>query len=126
MDYSDHLEKLDYQSLNPLEGVTFGLYDQDYELIEEYTTDQDGKITISNLLAGLYYIKELNALDGYEILNGFMDVDIKNNLLSTIKVTNRKATFVPKTGVNSLLLTILFSAGCLLIGAFLCNHEKSD
>lgn len=118
------IEKLDSETLKPLEGVLFGLYDENRNLIEEYSTDKDGKITIENLLEGLYYIKELNTLNDYELLNGFMEVNIKNNTLSNLKITNRLKIEVPKTGVNELLFTIILSSICLLVGAYLCNHEK--
>ena len=117
------IEKVDDESLQPIEGVLFGLYDEFYKLIDQYYTDQDGKISIDHLLEGLYYIKELEAPDGYQVLDGFMDVEIKNNVLSTIKVTNRLKINVPKTGTNEFILTILFSAACLLVGAFICNEH---
>lgn len=119
------IEKLDYETLQPLSGVLFGLYDQDYQLIKEYYTDLKGQILIEDLSRGLYFIKELGTLDDYELLDGFMDVDVKNNTLSTVKVTNRLKIEVPKTGTNEFFLTIVFSALCLLVGALLCNYDKN-
>ena len=118
------IEKLDGETLKPLEGVLFGLYDENKNLICEYTTNQEGKILIEDLLEGVYYIQELTTLDNYELLNGFREVHIKNNTLSNLKVTNRLKIEVPKTGVNELLFTIVFSSLCLIVGVYLCNHEK--
>ena len=119
------IEKIDDETLKPLQGVLFGLYNQDQNLIQEYTTDENGKITIPDLLEGIYYIKELATLDGYHLLDGFMEVNVKNNVLSTFKVTNRLKVEVPKTGVNELLCSILFSSFCLMIGMALCNYDKN-
>ena len=118
------IEKLDYDNLKPLQGVLFGLYNQDKELISEYETDENGMITISNLLAGLYYIKELNAPANYELLNGFMEVNIQNNVLSNLKITNRLKIEVPKTSVNELLGIILFTSVSLFGGVALYRHDK--
>lgn len=120
------IEKLDKDDLKPLQGVLFGLYDNEKNLIQEYSTNEDGLIKIENMLPGLYYVKELSPLDGYELLEGFTEVEIKNNTLSTIKVTNRLEIEVPKTGTNEFILTILFSSFCLAIGAFICNYDKKD
>ena len=97
---------------------------QDKELISEYETDENGMITISNLLAGLYYIKELNAPANYELLDGFMEVNIQNNVLSNLKITNRLKIEVPKTGVNELLGIILFTSVSLFGGVALYRHDK--
>ena len=117
------IEKLDETTLKPLQGVLFGFYDQDKNLIETFQTDEKGIITIENLVEGLYYIQELEVSHGYERLNGFLSVSVKNNILNTIKVTNRLKIEVPKTGVNDLFFTILFSSICLAVGAFLCNYD---
>ena len=115
--------KVDDETLKPIPGVLFGLYDQDKNLIEEYYTNEEGKITIENLLEGLYYIKELNTVDDYELLEGFMEVQIRNNILNSVLITNRLKVEVPITGTNEFFLSILFSSICLLLGAYLCNHD---
>ena len=115
--------KVDDKTLKPIPGVLFGLYDQDQNLIEEYYTNEEGKITIENLLEGLYYIKELNTLDDYELLEGFMEVQVKNNILNSLLITNRLKVEVPLTGTNEFFLSILFSSLCLLLGVYLCNHD---
>ena len=120
------IQKLDYDHLEPLEGVLFGFYDKDKNLIGEYQTNSDGEIFLENLLSGIYYIKELNSVSGYELLDGFMEIEIKPNVLSTAKVTNRLKIEVPKTGVNDLIFTILFSACSLFVGVILCNYDKND
>ena len=48
----------------PLEGVTFGIYDSNMELITEVTTNQEGKI-ILELPYGKYFYQELESLPGF-------------------------------------------------------------
>ena len=120
------LQKLDYDHLEPLEGVLFGLYDENKNLIGEYETNKKGEIFIENLLSGIYYLKEFSTIPGYELLDGLMDIEIKPHVLSTAKITNRLKIEVPKTGVNEFLFTILFSALSLFIGAFICNYDQED
>lgn len=50
-----------------LEGITFGLYQGDKEIVTG-KTDKDGNLIFSNLKLGNYCVKELKTLDGY-ILN---------------------------------------------------------
>lgn len=119
------IEKVDWENLEPLEGVLFGLYDSDQVLIGEYVTDQNGKITIENLFEGFYYIKELKEIDGYQPLEDFLSIEIKDQILSNVKITNRLEIEVPMTGTNEFLLTILFSALCLIIGVYICNYDEN-
>ncbi len=50
---------------NPLEGVKFGVYDKDDNLIQEIITDENGIALSSDLVYGKYYIRELESHDGY-------------------------------------------------------------
>jgi hypothetical protein len=52
-----------------LEGATFGLYDENDNLIETLVTGQDGKATSSELYKGKYYLKELETGSVYYLLN---------------------------------------------------------
>ena len=116
--------KLDEENLEPLQGVLFGLYNEKQELMKEYLTNQEGKIIVQDLLPGIYYIKELDVSSEYELLDGFSEIEIKENVHSSVKITNRLKIEVPKTGTNELILTILLSSSCLFIGSFICNYDK--
>src|SRR5699024_10344493 len=48
---------------NVLPGVVFGLYEEDGTLIEELTTDSEGKINVSGLAQGQYYFQEISTVD---------------------------------------------------------------
>ena len=79
-----------------LEGVEFELLNDKKEVI--YTglkTDKDGKIEISNLIPGQYYIKETKELEGYEKYNELILVEVKLNQEMTITINNQKKE-IPK------------------------------
>lgn len=117
------IEKIDDETMLPLQGVLFGLYDQGKNLLQEFYTDENGRIQIDSLLEGLYYIKEIETYPGYELLDGFLDVTIKNNMLSTIKVTNRLKVEVPKTSVDECSVIFLLSVVFILTGIVMRNYE---
>jgi uncharacterized surface anchored protein len=50
---------------NALKGVKFGVYDSDNNLVEESITNENGIAVSLELVYGDYYIRELEALDGY-------------------------------------------------------------
>ena len=83
--------KKDQETNNPLEEVEFELLNQDLETV--YTglkTDKDGKITIDNLIPGLYYLNETKTLDGYELYTQLIKVELDLNQEATITVNNKK------------------------------------
>lgn len=81
--------KTDEES-NPLQGVVFGLYGADNNLIQELVTNAEGKVTSYELFYGDYYIKELSTLEGYNLDNTpkpFKIVD--NNQVVEMKLVNK-------------------------------------
>ena len=61
------ITKVDKDNNNiKLEGVVFGIYNEDNELIEEITTDSNGEAISSNLpINKTYNIREIKTLDNY-------------------------------------------------------------
>ena len=53
----------------PLPNVKFGLYDEEGNLVGEYTTDENGYLKVEDLKLGKYTLKELETVDGY-VLDG--------------------------------------------------------
>lgn len=86
--------KLDADGNNPLQGVTFGIYNSTNDnLIEELTTGSDGRITSSSLTYGSYYVKEIQPLNGYVNDDKKYPVDItENNKVYVVDVFNSKLT----------------------------------
>lgn len=74
-----------------LEGVEFSLLDSNKnEVYTGLTTNSEGKITVKNLLPGKYYIKETRTINGYELYEKLIEVNLKLNETSTINVINNK------------------------------------
>lgn len=79
------LTKVDDDGLG-LGGATFQLLykateEGDYTPVEggSYTTNQEGKIVLNNLLAGYYQMKETNAPEGYGLTTDVWTFQITNN-----------------------------------------------
>ena len=84
-----------------LEGVEFELLDENKNVVYSgYKTDKNGKIEIENLIPGIYYIKEVNTIDGYIKNDELIKVEIELNQEVTITVNNRKKEKEPETKNN--------------------------
>ena len=51
----------------PLAGVKFRLEDKNGKDLGTYESDQDGLVQIKDLLPGIYFIKEIETLEGYSV-----------------------------------------------------------
>lgn len=83
--------KKDNKTQTNLEGVEFEILDNNKNVI--YTglkTNKEGKIEINNLVPGIYYIKETKTLDGYEIYDKLIKVELELNEEMTINVINNE------------------------------------
>lgn len=71
-----------------------------------YTTDANGTVAISGLAAGTYYLLEIEAPQGYNVLTDAQPVTLTKGvheekgdlLLVTSQVANNKGTILPSTG----------------------------
>jgi len=61
--------KIDSNTKLPLENTVFGIYNFNNELLQEITTNKDGKATSTLLPIGKYYLKELKTGSPYFLLN---------------------------------------------------------
>lgn len=81
--------KKDEKDKNYLQGVEFDLLDENKNIIHTgLTTDENGKIEINNLLPGTYYIQETRTLEGYNLYEKLIKVELELNETSTINVIN--------------------------------------
>lgn len=62
------IEKLDSETLEPMEGTTFAVY-KDTTLIGEYRTDKNGLVELTDLEPGTYTVKEVKT-DSSHIVQG--------------------------------------------------------
>lgn len=71
-----------------------------------YTTDKNGAVKISGLAAGTYYLLEIEAPEGYNVLTAPYEVTLTkgvddkkvDHLLATPEVANNKGALLPSTG----------------------------
>jgi len=117
--------KTDVRNNNPLSNVIFGLYNASKELINEYTTDESGKINLENIPIGKYYLKELLTRENYDLNDVEIEIDVKEDTISTLNITNRLKAVVPLTGSKEFLITIVLSILCLSLGVYICNYHEN-
>ncbi|MCL2354801.1 MAG: SpaA isopeptide-forming pilin-related protein [Oscillospiraceae bacterium] len=83
--------KQDSNTEIPLEGVEFELLDAEQNVVYEgLLTDEYGRIEITNLLPGRYYIRETRALPGFILYTGLIEVEIGLNEVITVVVNNEE------------------------------------
>lgn len=83
--------KKDDKEEKNLQGVQFELLDDNKNIIyTDLTTNENGQIIINNLLPGIYYIRESRTLEGYELYDKLIKVELDLNEETTINVINSK------------------------------------
>lgn len=74
-----------------LEGVIFGIYNENNELIEEITTDNNGNATSSKLpINKQYYVREIKTLDNYVLDNNAITVFLTEKMSATGEISINK------------------------------------
>ncbi|MBR1865570.1 MAG: hypothetical protein IJ801_03595 [Lachnospiraceae bacterium] len=74
-----------------LPGVAFLLYDAGQNLLGTFLTDQEGKIEISQLPLGTYYIKESRTLENYVLDDTMYQVDLtRTESEQTLQLQNQE------------------------------------
>ncbi len=87
------IHKVDAASGDGIYGVKFVLYDSGKNPIGEYTTDQDGYVYIKDeLVPGKYYIRELEAAEGYIRDEQYKTVYVERGKCTQIKWENSAVT----------------------------------
>lgn len=83
--------KQDEESKERLKGVEFALLNENKEIIRQsLLTDEEGKIQISNLLPGKYYLKEVHTSLGYIPTEELIELEVEWNDSLTVTVYNQK------------------------------------
>ena len=87
------IHKIDAATGAGIYGVKFVLYDSGKNPIGEYTTDQDGYIFIDDeLVPGKYYLRELEAADGYIRDEQYKTVYVERGKCAQIEWENSAVT----------------------------------
>ena len=87
------ITKIDEDTKEKVEGVTFEVYNSNKEVIGKITTGKDGKavLKIDNMANGTYYYKEISAPDGYIVDSTMKEFKItEENKIAKETVTNKK------------------------------------
>lgn len=71
-------------SVMPLSNVEFGLYDNDMKLVSKGLSNQQGLVTITNILPGQYKVQELSTNPGYRLDDTIYEVLILKNQVTRI------------------------------------------
>ena len=85
--------KQEKNTKRPLEGVSFKLLNKDKEVIySDLKTDKNGKITITGIMPGKYYLQEIQTLEGYVRYDEDIEIDVELNEKFKVTVNNSKET----------------------------------
>ncbi len=173
--YELDVNKVDGKSNQPLDGVKFKLYKNDSGSIKyavlnedmtlkEWTDSEDaatvivtkdgGKLSVKGLKAGTYYLKEIETLDGYNLIDDLTlsitevlsedgqltqqlqklsisvnggeatDGDIENGVVS-ITVQNNKGSLLPSTGGIGTIIFYVAGAGLVALSIVIIVKKKS-
>ena len=79
--------KVDTETNKPLKGVKFQITNSN-NITNTYTTDENGKIELSNLYAGTVKIKEIESLENYKPLKDEIVVNLEYGETREIKIKN--------------------------------------
>lgn len=91
------IQKQNQETKEPLEGVKFQILDENKNVIySELSTNNKGTINIENLIPGKYYVQETETLEGYEVYNKLIEVNLKLNEEIKITVNNLYNKDIPK------------------------------
>lgn len=81
--------KQNQNTKEPLKGVKFQLLNSEKEIIySDLTTNENGIITIDNLLPGKYYVQETETLENYQVYSKLIEIELKLNEEIKITVNN--------------------------------------
>lgn len=81
--------KVDSQTKQPLAGVQFKIW-RDSVLLGDYTTDQNGKITIEKAPAGTYKVQEVATLKEYILNDKPLEIEHTTDKDTSVTVENTK------------------------------------
>ena len=81
-----------------LEGVEFQVLDSKSNIVDTIITNKDGYAVTKKLPIGTYYLKETRTNKDYVLNEEVKKVDVTENVISKLEITNVKIKKLPKTG----------------------------
>lgn len=87
----------------PLSNVSFYIYNQNMNIVDELHTDEKGIAYTKDIPLGKYYIKEYETKDGYKVLDKMVEVNIeKDKEIVLVEILNENVDInntLPVTGM---------------------------
>lgn len=84
------IEKVDSDTKEVLKGAKFEILDEKQKSIRVTETNNEGQVILDGLMPGIYYIKEVQAPNGYSIDSELKKVEIKLNQEISLTIKNNK------------------------------------
>ncbi|MBQ2836215.1 MAG: Cys-Gln thioester bond-forming surface protein [Clostridia bacterium] len=84
------IEKQDTETQETLKGAKFEILDEQKEIFAVEETDEGGQIILEHIMPGIYYIREIQSPEGYEIDSEVIQIDIKMNEEKIVQIKNNK------------------------------------
>ncbi len=105
----DHYEFIKTDSSGvPLSGVKFSLENDGGRVIDTYESGKDGIVRIQNLKPGVYYIKEIETLEGYSLSGEIIKLKIDEFYVVPEEMKRFVNYTVIQTGVNLAVTGIMW------------------
>ena len=92
--------KIDSQTKQPLTGVQFKIW-RDATLLGDYTTDENGKITIEKAPAGTYKVQEVATLKEYILNDKLLEIEHTTDKDTSVTVENTKKPGLSITKIDA-------------------------
>lgn len=92
--------KVDSQTKQPLAGVQFKIW-RDATLLGDYTTDENGKITIEKAPAGTYKVQEVATLKEYILNDKPYEIEHTTDKATSITIENTKKPGLSITKIDA-------------------------
>ncbi len=116
--------KTDLSTGKALPNTLIEIYTENNVLIFSGRTDKDGKIIISNLPVGKYFILEKEAPEGYMLTDGKIHFEIKDNGDVVKANMTNQAIEVPNTSLNDSNVINVIGVVVTLLGIAYLIYDK--
>lgn len=116
--------KTDLSTGKALPNTLIEIYTENNVLIFSGRTDKDGKIIISNLPVGKYFILEKEAPEGYTLTDGKIHFEIKDNGDVVKANMTNQAIEVPNTSLNDSNVINVIGVVVTLLGIAYLIYDK--
>jgi len=84
------IEKQDSQTGEVLKDAEFEILDEQKQIIKTVKTDKKGQVILEQIMPGKYYIREINAPEGYEINLELVQIEIEMGEEKVLQIKNNK------------------------------------